>query len=105
MSKEGFLKEGRAKGREITCQFWTLNTIYLLAIIDENWIQETRTSVVVLSIVLWMSLATCQEKMQKRNESSADSPCSCAHQMYIYARVQKKYFIVTRRYALSQEME
>lgn len=65
MSEEGFLKEGRAKGREITCQFWTLNTIYLLAIIDQNWIQETRTSIVVLSIVLWMSLATCQEKCRK----------------------------------------
>jgi len=62
MSEEGFLKKQRVKSREITCQFCTLNTINLLAMIAENWLQGNRTSVVVLPVVLWMCLATCQKK-------------------------------------------
>lgn len=44
MAKEGFLKEERVKERETACQFGTLNTVYALAMIAENCIQETRTS-------------------------------------------------------------
>lgn len=53
------------KVREITCQFWALNANYLLAMRAENWVQENRISVVVLPIVLWISLAFCQEQLRK----------------------------------------
>lgn len=54
-----------AEVREVNCQFWALNTNLLLAMTAENWIQENRISVVVLPIVLWISLAFCQDQLRK----------------------------------------
>lgn len=62
MGKEGFLRERRAKGREISCQFRNLDTIQLVAMTSEIRIQETKSYVVVLLITLCMSPAIYQEK-------------------------------------------